>query len=276
MLCSPRSCGSRYVNEEIRYFKQLGKGQLIFAAIVDGEPHAAGKPGRTAADECFPPALIYRLGGDGAISSQPEPNEPIAADFRDGKDGRENGSLKIIAGLLDVGLDELVQREKQAERARRRRANLIAAAMTVLALGALGAGVFAWMQRDAARNTLHRFFAERAWDRIEARDYPAAARYALAGLRTSPANAAEYQAALGAAAHEAGESLPPLLHEGEVVSAEFSPDGGRIVTASADRTARIWDSGSGRLIASLSGHEGGVQSAAFSPDGGASLPPAGI
>ncbi len=51
VLCSPRSCGSKYVNEEIRYFKQLGKGQRIFAVIVDGEPHAAGNPNYTAADE---------------------------------------------------------------------------------------------------------------------------------------------------------------------------------------------------------------------------------
>jgi len=30
-------------------------------------------------------------------------------------------------------------------------------------------------------------------------------------------------------------------HEDEVNSAAFSPDGQRIVTASADKTARIWD-----------------------------------
>ena len=134
VLCSPRSCGSRYVADEIRIFKALGKADRIFAAIVDGEPHAAGKPGSTPADECFPPALIYRLGENGALTNLPEPTEPIAADFREGKDGRENGSLKIIAGLLGVGLDELVQRERQAERTRRRRANIIAVSMAVLAL----------------------------------------------------------------------------------------------------------------------------------------------
>ena len=52
------------------------------------------------------------------------------------------------------------------------------------------------------------------------------------------------------------------------VSASFSPDGGRIVTASDDRTARLWDASSGSLIASLEGHEGAVRSASFSPDGG--------
>ncbi len=56
-------------------------------------------------------------------------------------------------------------------------------------------------------------------------------------------------------------------HEGPVNSAAFSPDGSRIVTASTDRTARIWDAASGKEIAVLRGHEDTVISAAFSPDG---------
>jgi WD40 repeat protein len=150
VLCSPRSRGSRYVGEEIRTFKLLGRGNRIFAAIIDGEPHAAGKPGYSAADECFPGVLIYQLDATGGLTSAPEPVEPLAADFRDGKDGRENGSLKLIAGMLGVGLDELVQREKQAERRRRFRANVIAAGMSVLALAAVLAGSVAFWQRGVA------------------------------------------------------------------------------------------------------------------------------
>src|SRR5262249_46400656 len=41
----------------------------------------------------------------------------------------------------------------------------------------------------------------------------------------------------------------------------------RIVTASDDKTARIWDAASGNEIAVLRGHEDVVKSAAFSPDG---------
>ena len=33
----------------------------------------------------------------------------------------------------------------------------------------------------------------------------------------------------------------PLQHQGDVNSAQFSPDGQRIVTASMDHTARLWD-----------------------------------
>ena len=53
----------------------------------------------------------------------------------------------------------------------------------------------------------------------------------------------------------------------DVLSAAFSPDGSRIVTASEDKTARIWDAATGKEIAVLRGHDDGVNSAAFSPDG---------
>jgi WD40 repeat protein len=42
----------------------------------------------------------------------------------------------------------------------------------------------------------------------------------------------------------------------------------RIVTASKDKTARIWDADAGKAIGKpLQGHTGWVLSAAFSPDG---------
>jgi hypothetical protein len=56
-------------------------------------------------------------------------------------------------------------------------------------------------------------------------------------------------------------------HEGSLFSAAFSPDGTRIITASDDKTARVWDAGTGSEIKVLRGHEGSVQCAAFSPDG---------
>jgi WD40 repeat protein len=52
-----------------------------------------------------------------------------------------------------------------------------------------------------------------------------------------------------------------------VRSAAFNPDGSRIVTASDDRTARVWDAASAKEIAVLRGHDGKLLSAAFSPDG---------
>jgi WD40 repeat protein len=43
-------------------------------------------------------------------------------------------------------------------------------------------------------------------------------------------------------------------------------DGKRILTASYDDTARLWD-GNGRLLATLEGHTGAVINAVFSSDG---------
>jgi WD40 repeat protein len=52
-----------------------------------------------------------------------------------------------------------------------------------------------------------------------------------------------------------------------VNSAQFSPDGQRIVTASRDNTARVWEAKSGKLMTTLKGYEDSVYSAEFSPDG---------
>lgn len=60
-------------------------------------------------------------------------------------------------------------------------------------------------------------------------------------------------------------------HEGQVMDAAYSADGARVITASADRVARVWDAGTGELLATLAGHEDYVRSAAFSPDGALAL-----
>jgi WD40 repeat protein/tetratricopeptide (TPR) repeat protein len=57
------------------------------------------------------------------------------------------------------------------------------------------------------------------------------------------------------------------FHEGPVNHAEFSPDGRRVVTASSDKTARVWDVAQGTMVIPVLAHGGAVHYAAFSPNG---------
>ena len=52
-----------------------------------------------------------------------------------------------------------------------------------------------------------------------------------------------------------------------MAEAAFSPGGERVVTASSDRTARVWDASTGSVLHVLSGHDHQVWQAGFSPDG---------
>ena len=65
-----------------------------------------------------------------------------------------------------------------------------------------------------------------------------------------------------------GKALGPTLrHADGLTSADFSPDGRRLLTCGIDRTARVWEIASGPGAASSLEHEGRVRFAAFSPDG---------
>ncbi|HEY1725293.1 MAG TPA: toll/interleukin-1 receptor domain-containing protein [Steroidobacteraceae bacterium] len=154
VICSPQAAKSRWVNEEILAFKRLGREDRIFCLIVDGEPNATDMPGR-ADEECFPPALRFRIGADGELTQAR--TEPIAADARPGKDGKQPAKLKLIAGVLGVGYDALRRREQQ-RRARR------LFAVTCAALGGMvitsGLAGYALYQRAAAQRETRRAEAE--------------------------------------------------------------------------------------------------------------------
>src|SRR5947209_11542422 len=47
----------------------------------------------------------------------------------------------------------------------------------------------------------------------------------------------------------------------------FSADGRYVATGSYDRTAKVWEAGTGNLLATLAGHGATVEAVAFSPDG---------
>lgn len=141
VLCSPAAVKSRWVDQEIRDYKRLHGEDRVLAAIVAGEPFSEGE------DECFPPALRRRVGRDGKLTKQKV--EPVAADLREDRDGQRIGSLKIAAGMLEVGLDDLVQREQQ--RRHKRMTWIVAGSILGMAF-TTGLSVVALNARDTARD----------------------------------------------------------------------------------------------------------------------------
>ena len=137
VICSPNGARSKWVNEEIRAFAALGRRQRVQCLIVSGVSHATTK-GQDPALECLPPALFE--GGAG---------EPLAADLRPGGDDRTTAKLKLLAGILGVGFDELRQRE-QARRQRQLAAVAGLSAVGFVAMSAL-AGLALVSRNEAVR-----------------------------------------------------------------------------------------------------------------------------
>ncbi|GAB3510034.1 toll/interleukin-1 receptor domain-containing protein [Pseudoxanthomonas daejeonensis] len=146
VVASPAAARSRWVDEEVRHFKQLhGEGRVL--ALI-----ASGHPGADDGSECYPPSLRLRLAADGCVGT--EPAEPLAVDLRPGGDGKRMAKLKLVAGLTGLPLDGLVQREA----ARRHRritavatvAVVLAVSMSVLALMAVRGQAEAERQRAEA------------------------------------------------------------------------------------------------------------------------------
>ena len=145
VLCSPTAAVSRWTNQEIESFKRTRPEGCVLAAIASGEPFASEIPGHEA-EECFPPALRYKYDRRGHQTSKKA--EPLAADFREGGDGHRIAFLKLVAGMLGVGLDDLVQREQT--RRQRRLAWLTAASLGGMAVTSTLA-VMAFQSRNEAR-----------------------------------------------------------------------------------------------------------------------------
>lgn len=123
VLCSPNSCKSSYVEKEIAQFKSVNPERRIIPVIVPGY--------KEPPEDCFPASLRDRQ--DNEIVTGNDSYALIAADFRLVGDGKQKGLIKIVAGLLNLGFDDVLRRNEIARRKR----------MSMFAGAGVGAVIFA-------------------------------------------------------------------------------------------------------------------------------------
>jgi WD40 repeat protein len=176
-----------------------------------------------------------------------------------------------------------IERSRRAATTRR---NVLTGSLAVGLLGMSGlAGAAFWqreiaerneeqakLERDRALRTQSLFLAYASRQQFNTGDAGTGLLLAVEALPHAVAGIERpYVPEAGRALKDALSKLDERIvlkgHENSVSSAAFSPDGKRIVTASEDATARLWNAETGQLIGEPLRHEKSVWSAAFSPDG---------
>ena len=212
------------------------------------------------------------------LDNEPVVARPPSTAYRAQKAWRRNrlafAAAAAVAGALTVGLGISTWQAVRAKRAER-----VALAAQLKESQSRMEADAARLQADTARQnevqlrrqavtTLNELELERAGELFAAADTSRALAYLADILRRNPTNQVAADRALSALIHQqrAAFLTQPLEHQGEVVSAHFSADGQRVVTASLDKTSRVWDVETGRPLTASLRHDGPVRSAQFSPN----------
>ena len=187
--------------------------------------------------------------------------------------------VRNFSGELPTATREFVRRSGR----RARLMQTLTAAAAVIFAAVAGVAVYEWrhtvsLQREAVEKrdqllvSQSRFLVDRANQGNQAGDAGTAMLLALQALPDTRSGVGrpmvhEAEAALFAAYQDLKERIVLKGHDGVLWSARLAPDGKRIVTASEDKTARVWNAENGDQLAILRGHTEGVRVASFSPDG---------
>jgi len=275
VVCSPHSARSEWVEKEIVDFTKLGKGSRILAVVVGGEPNAAAH-GLAPELEALPAALRFKIGDSGEITR--EAAEPLWIDRRPGVADPRHMLLRIIGALLGLtSLDQLILRDRQAERRRRL---AIQAVVSILALLSIGVAFSTYRlneQRNATFLEHSRTLTGMADRELQSGNAAAAALIARQALPGDPdsdsrPSAPDAVAVLAEALQQDPLQAILVAREGTddperaVSSLAIGPDETRILTAFSDGTAQLWDFKTGlKLSAPLQLPATRIAAATFNP-----------
>jgi hypothetical protein len=239
VICSPRSAHSRWVGEEIRHFKQLGRAQHIYCLLADGDAVAASQGASEQAS--LHPALLERFDAHGEQLAGTQA-EPLAVSLGDG--GLATAGIKLAAGILGVGYDDLHQRvRRQRLRNRSILAGIVAA---ILATGS-------WLLVDGwqeKRLNLAQQLAAQAREIYSAQPLPALA-LALHAMAIAPQHdEATWQAIAETARQLAARGRIANLGK-QVEKIIASADGSRLAVDHAEAVGELRSGNNGALLEKL-------------------------
>jgi len=139
VVCSPFVTRSKWVNREIKYFREFHPDRPIFAFVVGGDPSVS--PLDDPEKAAFPVSFFSN------DVDQPDGTqlEPLAADARKVADGFNIAFLRLVAGLLDIKFDQLRQREL-----RRQQKRLVIISVSAVSLS-LAFAIIAWQAVEARK-----------------------------------------------------------------------------------------------------------------------------
>lgn len=155
----------------------------------------------------------------------------------------------------------------EASRSQRLKRSLLVVAIVVLVIGSVILFYQQQRTKEQLAETLKLYEEQGRQEMLKGK--PDGAAVYLSEAYTKGDNSLALRYMLPVALAKAENRLPITLanHTGAVMMAAFSPDDEKVVTASADKTARIWQASDGKELLVLKGHEDTVVSAQFSPDG---------
>ncbi len=300
VLCSPHAAASEPVNLEVAHFLAThgGDASLVVPIIVSGNVTSAG------ADAALCPAL-RALGDPLTTRNLPTMVPDAVTAEQDAWEHGFVSLVSYLLRLERTALGDHIQRETKRQARVLRRWLVAVGMLTVIAAASAWLAFKAKrevekvnaviVERNRAVEAANEAITKKnkeISDQIEVNrknlheasmaDYSAAVQriekdgewakgvaYLVRALKLEPNNSLAAAWLYSTLAFHGQENWPRqvLRHESRVVSAQFSPDGRRIVTASPDKTARVWDATTGRPVGEPLRHEASVNSAEFSRDG---------